>query len=257
MSPAVRRSTRAFPRCGAEFGVTSPRAPDGFGGPVRQEGVRNGADDPANQPSAEGLEHGHTFQVGKHMFWVKQEQHGERGCVALIVWLANMLKTCPGDTKKHQWTFTLPGWVTWRQRNIKSSCCYSRVVRHRVFPSSPMIHRTTAPRRACRRKRRRQRPPRNGTVSSRSIAPSTASTAEPNPARAAARLHCSDQNGRCDTATNRAYGAPWSWYWSTTRWFTWRCRARINTARRAFHAPAWACASLHGPWRPPEHTATP
>ena len=70
--------------------------------------VRNGADDPANQPSAEGLEHGHTFQVGKHMFWVKQEQHGERGCVALIVWLANMLKTCPGDTKKHQWTFTLP-----------------------------------------------------------------------------------------------------------------------------------------------------
>ena len=66
--------------------------------------MRNGADDPANQPSAEGLEHGHTFQVGKHMFWVKQEQHGERGCVALIVWLANMLKTCPGDTKKHQWT---------------------------------------------------------------------------------------------------------------------------------------------------------
>ena len=47
--------------------------------------VRNGADDPANQPSAEGLEHGHTFQVGKHMFWVKQEQHGEHSCVALVI----------------------------------------------------------------------------------------------------------------------------------------------------------------------------
>ena len=100
--------------------MTSPRAPTSYQaawtrrvwGACSPGGrSRNGADDPANQPSAEGLEHGHTFQVGKHMFWVKQEQHGEHGCVALIVWLANMLKTCPGDTKKHQWTFTSPGWV--------------------------------------------------------------------------------------------------------------------------------------------------
>ena len=49
--------------------------------------------------------------------------------------------------------------------------------------------------------------------------------------RAAARLHCSDQNGRCDTATNRAYGAPWSWYWSTTRWLE-RSKEERKTAKR-------------------------
>jgi len=145
------------------------------------------------------------------------------------------------------------------QRNIKSSCCYSRVCASScvslLLPHDPSYDRPP-PRVSPQATPPTPTPQRHGLVPF--DCPEHGVTAEPNPARAATtRLHCSDQNGRCDTATNRAYGAPWSWYWSTTRRFTWRCRARINTARRAFHAPAWACASLHGPWRPPEHAATP